>query len=158
MKKIITSKKAIVALLVTLTVVAISAVGAYAYWSKGGQGTGSATVGAQANIVINQTPLAAGALYPGGAPVALSGSFTSTNPGPTVVGPISATITSVTHNPTYFPAQQSPNPCTAADFVITGTAPGPFTAPGGSTGGSWSGLSIQMIDSNTNQNGSRAPP
>ena len=35
----------IVALLVTLTVVAVSAVGAYAYFTKGGPGAGTATVG-----------------------------------------------------------------------------------------------------------------
>jgi hypothetical protein len=151
MKKIITSKKAIVALLVTLTVVAISAVGAYAYWTKGGTGTGTATVGNVVNVTVNQTPLAPGALYPGGAPVALSGDFTSTNSSAVQVGQIQASITSVTPSG-LIPPQQTPNPCTAADFVIAGSATGPFTAPGNTTGGSWSGLTIQMVDSNTNQN------
>ena len=45
MKKYIKSKKSIAALLVTLTVVAVSAVGAYAYFTKGATGTGTATVG-----------------------------------------------------------------------------------------------------------------
>lgn len=151
MKKIITSKKSIAALLVTLTVVAISAVGAYAYWTKGGTGTGTATVSDVVNVTVNQAPIAPGALYPGGPPIALHGDFTSTNAASVMVGAIQASITSVTPSGA-IPVQQTPNPCTAADFVIAGSATGPFTAPGNTTGGSWSGLTIQMIDSNTNQN------
>jgi hypothetical protein len=153
MKKLITSKKAIAALLVTFTVVAISAVGAYAYWTKGGTGTGTATVADVVNVTVNQAPLAPGALYPGGPPVALHGDFSNTNSSAVQVGQIQASITSVTPrtNPPV-PPQQAPNPCTAADFVIAGSATGPFTAPANSEGGSWSGLTIQMVDSNTNQN------
>jgi hypothetical protein len=149
--KIIKSKKAIAAVLVTLTVVAISAVGAYAYWTKGGTGTGTATGGNVVNVTVNQDPFPAGALYPGGPAVPLSGDFTNTNASPVKVGAIQASITSVTPSPT-IPVQQTPNPCTAADFVIEGTAAGPYDVPGNGTGGHWSGLTIRMIESGTNQN------
>ena len=61
-----------------------------------------------------------------------------------------ATIASVTPSTTV--PTNAPNPCTAADFAITGTAMGPFSAPGGSTGGSWSGLYLQMLNTGSNQN------
>jgi hypothetical protein len=151
MKKFITSKKSIVALLVALTVVAVSAVGAYAYWTKGGTGTGTATVGNVVNVTVNQAALAPGSLYPGGPPVALHGDFSNPNASDVQVGQIQASITSVTPSG-LIPPQQTPNPCTAADFVIGGSANGPFTAPGNTEGGSWSGLTLQMVNSSSNQN------
>ncbi|HUK44723.1 MAG TPA: hypothetical protein VLV28_05475 [Gaiellaceae bacterium] len=63
--KLIRSKKGI-ALLAALAVIAVSAVGAYAYFTSAGSGTGSATVGAAANnLVVTGTPDST-ALTPGG--------------------------------------------------------------------------------------------
>ena len=69
MKKLIKSKKGIVALLATLTVVAISAVGAYAYFvAPGGVGSGTATVGS-CKRDLRSAPRRSANLYPGGADV-----------------------------------------------------------------------------------------
>jgi hypothetical protein len=63
MKKVLTSKKGIVLLAVMIAVVA-SAVGAYAYFTATGAGTGSATVGSSSEFTVygNVT----GNLYPAG--------------------------------------------------------------------------------------------
>ena len=56
MKKFTKSRKGLVALLATL-VLAISAVGAYAYFTANGTGTGSATVGTSSAILLSSTPV-----------------------------------------------------------------------------------------------------
>jgi hypothetical protein len=63
--KLIKSKKALV-LLGVLVVAVVAAVGAYAYFTSGGSGTGSASVGTAAdNLVVTGTPDST-ALTPGG--------------------------------------------------------------------------------------------
>jgi hypothetical protein len=71
--KLIKSKKSI-ALLATLAVAVIAAVGAYAYFTTTGSGSGTATVGTSSNLVLAGT--ASATLYPGtSSPV----SFTALN-------------------------------------------------------------------------------
>jgi hypothetical protein len=65
MSKFIKSKKGIVALLATLTVVALAAVGAYAYFTSTGNGSGSAKVGSASNWVVTTDAYTGGPLYPG---------------------------------------------------------------------------------------------
>jgi hypothetical protein len=60
--KLIKSKKGI-ALLATLAVAVVAAVGAYAYFTSTGAGTGSASVGTSTAFVLHGS--AAGAVYPG---------------------------------------------------------------------------------------------
>ena len=74
--KLIKSKKAIV-LLSVLVVVAISAIGAYAYFTANGAGTGNATVGHADAITLAGT--ITGTLYPAGAPASVS--IAVANPG-----------------------------------------------------------------------------
>jgi hypothetical protein len=74
--KFIKSKKGI-ALLAALAVIAVSAVGAYAYFTASGSGTGSASVGQAANNLV-VTGSAPDALTPGGPGSAVS--FTVANP------------------------------------------------------------------------------
>src|SRR4051812_5773087 len=63
MKKHLTKKR--IALLAVLAVGAISAVGAYAYFTSTGSGTGSATVGYESNWTVGQTGISGAAnLYP----------------------------------------------------------------------------------------------
>ena len=76
MRNFLKSKKGIVALLAVLAV-AISAVGAYAYWTTTGAGSGSAT-NASSNGTIDLHASFAGGLYPGGSK---SVSFTADNAG-----------------------------------------------------------------------------
>jgi hypothetical protein len=76
MKRFFKTKKG-VALLAAFVVVAGSAIGAYAYFTTTGAGTGSAAVGTSTAITISGTSV--GSLYPGD-PVGADVSFTVNNP------------------------------------------------------------------------------
>ncbi len=71
--------------------------------------------------------------------MALTGTFSNTNPGSVKVGTVTATIGTL------------PTGCVAGDFTITGTGVVNAEIPNGSDVGSWSGISIQMIDTGSNQ-------
>jgi hypothetical protein len=82
--KLIKSKKAIVLLAMSIVAI-VAAVGAYAYFTSTGDGTGSASVGTTANDVtvsgsVDALPGAGYGvnLYPGGDPVQID--FTASNP------------------------------------------------------------------------------
>ena len=117
---------------------------AFAFWTAGGSGSGTATAGTNANVTVNQTVAPTG-LYPG-ATTALSGDFNNSNPGSVYITAVTASVT-----PFSVQADATKPACTQADFSITGTANvGTEVVPG--TGvGSWSGLSLNMIDAATNQ-------
>jgi hypothetical protein len=72
--KLIKSKKAIVLLAMSIVAI-VAAVGAYAYFTTTGSGTGSAAVGTDTAISLSGTTV--GSLYPG---TNVSASFTATNP------------------------------------------------------------------------------
>jgi len=132
--------------LVVYTVFLVVALGgiAFAFWTAGGGGSGTASAGSSAGVTVNQTVSPTG-LFPG-ATTALSGDFSNPNSG-------SVYVTAVTGSVTPFSAQADATKpaCTQADFSISGTANvGTEVVPG--TGvGSWSGLSLTMIDAATNQ-------
>ncbi len=63
--KLLNSKKALV-LLGVLVVAAAAAIGAYAYFSSSGHGTGSATVGTSTEFNVTSDTAAGGPLTPGG--------------------------------------------------------------------------------------------
>jgi hypothetical protein len=133
--------------LVAVCVFAIAGV-AYAYWTTSGTGTGSASTSEPDVITVNQTSTVSD-LYPGGPTQALSGDFGNPNPGSIFVGAISAAISEVT-GPNIGPGA----PCSAADYQLNGF---PLTVntqiPPGSGVGSWSGGSLQMLNTASNQNG-----
>jgi hypothetical protein len=137
------SKRTLV-LIGVLAVAVFSAVGAYAYWTQGGAGQGSATTGTSVDVVVNQTSNASG-LYPGGSK-ALSGNFDNSNSS----GVYIASVTASVHAFSVQPDSLKPA-CTEADFSITGTSNTPGEIPSGSGVGSWSGLTINMLDPNANQ-------
>lgn len=135
-----------------LLLVAVGVLGvagaAFAYWTAGGSGTGSATAaGAQSSLTANQTSSLT-AMYPGDSPQTLSGNFTNPNSGPIRVGTITASIASVTK------AVGAPaGTCDATDFTLANAA---MTVgaevPAGTNVGSWSGATIQFNDKpSTNQ-------
>lgn len=129
-----------------VAVMALSA-GAYAYWTQAGSGSGSAATGTNVAITVVQTSTPAD-LYPGGPTAALSGTFTNTNDGPVYVGTVSASISSVSG-----PNITAGTPCTAADYTLVGfplTINAEVRADDTST---WSGGTIQMVNSGTNQDG-----
>lgn len=117
---------------------------AFAYWSTGGSGSGTANTGTSANVTVNQTVAPVG-LFPGGS-VALSGNFDNPNSG-------NVFITAVTASVTAFSVQSNPAkpPCTQADFAITGTASVAAQIAPGNGVGAWSGLSLTMVNAATNQ-------
>lgn len=124
--------------------VMLSAAGAYAYWTQGGSGAGSAVTGTNEAVTINQTSVIAG-LYPGGPAQPISGNFTNTNDGAVHIASVTVTFGSL---------EGSPAGCSSADYQINNaTATVNANIPSGDPVGSWSGPSIQMLNSGTDQNG-----
>lgn len=124
----------------------VAAVGAYAYWTQGGTGTGSATAGSTSALTVNQTNTVTG-LYPGGTAAALSGNFTNPNASAVTISSITASVSSVSNG-----ASDGSKPaCTAADFSIGGSFGGTTVPAGPGTVGSWSGLTIQLLNTAANQ-------
>jgi hypothetical protein len=117
---------------------------AFAYWTTSGSGSGNGTSTTPSAVTVVQTSTVAG-LYPGDT-IALTGDFNNPNAGKAYVTAVTATIgTFSSQTNLALPA------CTQADFSITGTATvGADILPGNGVG-SWSGLSVNMIDSATNQ-------
>jgi hypothetical protein len=128
-----------------------AATGAYAYWTNSGSGSGTAATGTNVAITVTQTSTPSG-LYPGGPTAALSGKFNNTNASAVYVNDVSATITSVTG-----PNITGPTPCTAADYQLNGF---PVTVdaqvPSGTAQGAWTGGSIQLLESGSNQDGCKS--
>jgi hypothetical protein len=127
----------------------VAAGGAYAYWTNGGTGTGSAASGNNVGITVTQTTDASG-LYPGGPAVVLSGKFNNTNSGPVHVHQVIASIATVTGGPLVDGAHT----CTITDYSLTNaTATVDADIPSGTAVGAWTGPSIQMVNAATNQDG-----
>ena len=118
---------------------------AYSFWTIGGTGGGTATTGTVVGITVNQTSTV-GNLFPGGTAQPLSGTFTNSNASAVTVTSVSAAVD--TSNAALF----GPGKCLAADFTIIGSSNNPGTILPG-TGGSWTGLSIQMNQTLVNQDG-----
>ncbi len=133
-------------LLASVVVVALGvAVGAYAYWTSGGSGTGTATADTTSSITVHQTSSVTG-LYPGGTAATLSGNFDNPNTSAVKISSITAAVSSVS-NGTSDGAKPA---CTASDFSIGGSV-GTTTVASGTGVGSWSGLTIQLLNTAANQ-------
>ena len=117
---------------------------AFAFWTAGGSGSGTANAGTTASVTVNQTVSPSG-LYPG-ATAALSGNFDNPNSANVYITAVTASVT-----PFSVQADATKPACTQADFSISGAANvGTEIVPGAGVG-SWSGLSLNMIDAATNQ-------
>jgi hypothetical protein len=134
---------------IALTAVAAFTVAAvaFAYWTAGGSGSGSASVqGAQQALTAVQTTTLS-PMYPGDSAQTISGNFNNPNSGPIHVSTVTASIASVT-KATGAPA----GTCTASDFTLTDAA---MTVgaevPAGNAKGSWSGAKIKFNNTNSNQ-------
>jgi hypothetical protein len=121
---------------------------AFAYWTNGGSGAGTASAGSDVAITVNQTSDVAG-LYPGGPAADLAGDFTNTNDSKVYVHQVVATLASVSGGGAY-PSQPA---CTTADFALSngGTALVDAEVPSGSGVGTWSGISVRLLDTSANQ-------
>ena len=127
----------------TLVLAVLAAVGisvaAYAYWTGGGSGTGSATTGDVAGLTVNQTSSITG-LYPGGDAQTLSGNFDNANDSAVKIGSVTAIV-----------KDTNKDGCTADDFEIGGAAVVNAEVPKGTAQGSWTGLTVKMLNRSANQ-------
>ena len=140
-----TKRKTKVAALATALVV-VAGGAAFAYWTSGGAGSGTADTGTVVGVTIVQTPVAADALFPGGSPVTLSGTFTNTNSGPVYVAQVTVAVTAG------FSVQTdiAKPACTSADFtLVQPTATNADVLVDDTS--TWGGASIVMINRATNQ-------
>jgi hypothetical protein len=130
----------------TLVIALSIAVAAIGYWTAGGGGTGSGSTsdpGAQ-SVTATQSSSSSG-LYPGGS-TALSGTLTNSNTNSVHVTAVTATVNSVD-------TAHATAGCDAGDYSITGTSSlgsNDIAGSGGTT--TWSGLTLQMSNSGSNQN------
>ncbi len=81
---------------------------AFAYWTAGGSGTGSAATGTTTSIQVNQTSVVT-AMGPGVAAQNLSGNFDNPNSGPVYVSTVTASIGAIAGGPT----------CEITDYTLT---------------------------------------
>lgn len=118
---------------------------AFAYWSQGGTGTGSATAATTSAITVKQTSAVTG-LYPGAAATTLSGNFDNPNPGSVSISSITAAV----HAFSSHLVDAAKPDCTQADFAIAGSS-GANVVPTGTAVGSWTGLTVRLVDNGLNQ-------
>jgi hypothetical protein len=118
---------------------------AFAYWTSGGGGTGSAETGTSDALVVNQTSVVTG-MGPGVAAQGLSGDFSNNGTTNAHVDTVTAEIGDITGGD---------GACSADDYAIAGS---PMTvnadlAPGDPVG-AWSGATIAFAnDPAVNQDG-----
>jgi hypothetical protein len=119
---------------------------AYAYWTAGGSGTGSAATGTTIALTVNQTSTITG-LAPGVAAQTLSGDFDNPNTGPVYVTSVTASIASVTK------AGGAPaGTCDATDYTLASATMSVGTeVVAGDDKGSWSGATLAFNNKGTNQ-------
>jgi hypothetical protein len=118
---------------------------AFAYWTISGSGNGTGSTGAPSTVTVVQT--SANIISAPGGSVALSGDFNNPNSGPTYVTGVTATV-GVFSTIAKFAGDP---PCTAADFTVTGTSNTPGSIAAGTGVGAWSGLTLTLNNSITNQ-------
>ena len=120
---------------------------AFAYWSTSGSGTGSAgTSAGAASLVITDTTAPTN-LYPGGAPMPISGTVQNTADNSAYVTQVVVSIASVTQ------AEDAIGSCDSSDYVLADTtmAVNQDLASGDSS--DFSGATIQFVNKETNQDG-----
>ena len=141
MFKFKSKKKAIIA---TVLVVPLSAGAAFAYWTAGGSGTGSAATGTNVAITAVQTSVVT-AMAPGVAGQTLSGTFTNTNTSPVYVTSITASISGVTK------ADGVAGTCDSTDYTLANAAMTVNAEAGIDDLSTWTGATIAFNNKGTNQ-------
>lgn len=145
MRKFIVGRKRLSIALGLILTLALAG-GAFAYWTQTGSGSGSATTSTATSLTVHQTGAAITTLYPGGPAVTLSGNFDNPNVGPVHV----SSVTAVVH--TFSSQADAGKPaCTQADFAIGGSATVNADIPAGNNQGSWTGLTIGLLNTTYNQ-------
>ena len=137
------NRKAVIAVASCLAVATIGGGAAYAYWTVGGAGTGSAVAGSTTPVAIQQTGSVTG-LAPGAAAAPLAGTFTNPNSTDVFIEQVQVSVA-----PGFLAQDDASKPaCTAADFTITQPS---ATHALVHTGSTWSGGSIAMVAGSGNQ-------
>jgi hypothetical protein len=154
MRTFLKSKKGLAALIATL-VVAISAVGAYAYFTSTGAGSGSATVGTSTTWAVTTDAATGGVLTPGGASLdTIAYHVKNNNAGQQNLANVAVSVANADGTP-----WTSVTGCSKADFSISGalagatfndTAQAANLAPGATANGS---VTLKMVDTGLNQDG-----
>jgi hypothetical protein len=132
MKKFLKSKKGI-ALLATMIAAVVAAVGAYAYFTANGEGSGSATVGTSDTIALSSDLV--GDLYPDGADVPVTVDITNPGSGSQYVDTISGTV-------------EDNGACLGSWFEVDDATYDGTLAAGASDSAN---TNVRMIDSGSNQ-------
>ncbi|MDQ1483410.1 MAG: hypothetical protein QOF35_1486 [Actinomycetota bacterium] len=117
---------------------------AFAYWTNTGSGAGSATTGSNTGVTVTQTSVISG-LYPGQGAVTLSGKFNNLNSGAVYVTDVTATGYTVDS------ASVTAGCAASGNYTLGGTAAVGASVPAGTAVGSWSGLTIAMNNTGSNQ-------
>lgn len=120
---------------------------AFAYWTQGGGGTGTAATGTTTDdLVVNQTSVVTD-LRPGATAQTLSGDFDNSNNEPVYVYSVTAAIDSVTK------AVGAPaGTCDATDYTLADTVMVvDAQIPSGTAQGAWTGATIAFNNKATNQ-------
>ena len=120
---------------------------AFAYWTAGGSGTGSAGVAAgQSALSANQTTTLT-AMFPGDTAQVISGNFNNSNTGPVHVNTVTASIASVVKA-----SNAVAGTCDATDFELAFAV---MTVnkeiPVGTGVSSWTGAAIRFNNKSVNQ-------
>ena len=121
------------------------AMAAYAYWTGGGTGSGSAQATTPSAVTVNQSTTVAG-LYPGATAVTLSGNFDNPNSGTVYVHNVTAAVQAFSSQ-----TDATKPACTQADFAIGGSATVDAQVPAGNGVGSWTGLTVRLLNGSGNQ-------
>ena len=123
----------------TATVALVGGGVAFAYWTTGGSGTGSATTGTSVAITAVQTSTVSG-MRPGDSAQALAGTFNNPNSGPVYVATVTASIDSVVKD-----AGAAAGTCDASDYTLANaTMTVGAEVPAGNAQGSWFGATIKF--------------
>jgi hypothetical protein len=145
-RKLISTRRRVVALSLMLTLAVAGT--AFAYWTITGTGTGTAETGTIVDVVVNQTSdNDEDMMYPGGPVVELSGDFDNPNDGDVYIGSVTVEIDESFE----YQGDDSKPACTPADYELGGTADVNGEIPSGDGVGSWSGLTIRMLNTEFNQ-------
>lgn len=140
------SKKRPIAIL-TAILVLVGGGAAYAYWTVGGAGTGSATTAATAqSVTVVQTSTVSG-IAPGTAAQTLSGTFNNPNNASVYVTSVTAAISGVVKA-----SGAVAGTCDATDYALTGaTMTVGQQVAAGNAQGTWTGATIAFTNKSTNQ-------
>lgn len=118
---------------------------AFAYWTAGGSGTGSATTGTVTALTAVQTSVVTG-MAPGDSAQTLSGTFTNPNDGPVYVTSVTASIDSVTK------AVGAPaGTCDATDYTLADATMAVGAEALADDSSTWGGATIRFNNKATNQ-------